>query len=262
MGRLRHIKLVFNKIKLIVLFGAFFNVPNSTICQVNLVVNPNCDIYDTCPQQWNQLDYCIGWSKYAYTTTPDFFSMCSDVPNTSIPHSFGYQLPLSDSSYIHSIILASHKPTNFTFWTGAEYIQARESFMGTLLQPLSPVPHIIEFYVSFDKEGYDDGFGGGDGRIATNAFDLILLNSNQKVYNGVSPFINLNDVIKVNKGSNVINDTMNWVKLSTCFMPKGGETFFAIGTFRDTTEIVLEFSGGSFVFGCASPPLTKTYMQG
>jgi hypothetical protein len=49
----------------------------------------------------------------------------------------------------------------------------------------------------------------------------------------------------VNKGNNVINDTLNWVKLSTCFIPKGGESFFAIGSFRDTTEIVLEFSGGS-----------------
>lgn len=251
MDVLKHIRLVFNKQRIILLLGAFLYAPFCALNQVNLVVNQNCDVFDTCPETTGQISRATGWWTFDSWGTPDYFNVCGVNPPVTIPSYFGYQLPLSGEGYIHSSILSCHKPVSYLFWTGPEYgfVHGGESFGGTLLQPLKPVPHIIEFYVSFSKVGFDDGFGGGDGRIATNAFDLLLRNSNEMIYNSVTPYINLEDVIKINKGNNVINDTLNWVKLSTCFIPKGGETFFAIGAFRDTTEIVVEFSGGSYANG-------------
>lgn len=216
--------------------------------QENLIVNPNCDIYDTCPDNTKQIARANGWWKFDFFGTPDYINECSDHPRVGIPSDIGYQLPLSNNGYIHASELSSHKPNNFMFWTGTEfgYVQARESFGGTFMKELKPVPHYIEFYVNFANIGYDDGFGGGEGRIATNAFDLLLLNNKNQIFNSVKPYINDTDVIKVHKENTVINDTLNWIKISTCFVPKGGETFFAIGAFRDTTEILLEFSGGSY----------------
>lgn len=232
---------------------ACFSAPFVVSTQVNLIINPNCDVYDTCPETTGQITRAIGWTSYDSWGTPDYFNICGVNPPATIPSYLGYQLPLSNGGYINSAIFSAHKPANFIFWTGSENIQSRESFIGTLNDPLRAVPHIIEFYVSFGNIGFDDGFGGGDGRIATNAFDMLLLNSNSLVYNSVSPYINSTDVIKVYNENSVINDTLNWIKLSTCFLPKGGETFFAIGSFRDTTQILLEYSGAT---------LTNQYVAG
>ncbi len=248
MDKLNCIGLLFNNMKSYIIVGAFFFVPTIVLGQENLVLNPNCDVYDTCPTQWDQINYCQGWSKFGNISTPDFFSKCAlGYPSTFIPHYFGFQEPLSGDSYFHLGIINSHKPQNFTFWS-AEFgnIESRESIKGTLTKALQNKIYYIEFYVSFSKSGYDDGFGGGDGRIATNAFDLILLKENETVFNSVIPYIDENKIINVNNSNNIIKDTLNWIKISTCFLASGDEKHFAIGAFRDTNDVLLEFSGGSY----------------
>ncbi len=246
MINLKRIKLVFTKLFTLLIVGAFYFVPTISSSQVNLVVNPNCDIYDTCPDNTKQIERAIGWWKFDSFGTPDYLNDCSSHPKVGIPSDIGYQLPLSGSGYFHTSILNSYNPQNFQIWNGQEYIQSRESFIGTLIQPLKKVPHIVEFYVNFSNIGYSDGFGGGDGRIATNAFDFILLESNQVVYNSVIPYINKSEIINMNKKNSILNDTLNWIKLSACFVPTGNEFFFAIGAFRDTNDIILEFTGASY----------------
>ncbi len=251
MEQLNRIKLKFINSIHHWIVGVAFATPFFSCSQINLVVNPNCDIYDTCPETTGQIYRANNWSNFNSWGTTDYFNVCGVNPPVTIPSYFGFQMPLSGEGYIHAGIVTSHFPKNFTFWTGVEFgnVYGGESFIGSLKEPLKNVPYKIEFYVSFSKVGFDDGMGNGDGRIATNAFDLLLLNSNESYY--TSPVINQNDVININKENLIINDTLNWVKLSTCFIPKGGETYFAIGAFRDTNDIILEFSGASFsnVFG-------------
>lgn len=201
-------------------------VQSISFAQENLIVNPNCDIYDTCPDNMGQITRANGWWKFDSFGTPDFLNNCSTHPMIGVPSDIGYQLPLSGSGYFHSSILNSYNPQNFQIWNGQEYIQSRESFIGTLIQPLKKVPHIVEFYVNFSNKGYSDSFGGGDGRIATNAFDFMLLESNQVVYNSVIPYINKSEIINMNEENIILNDTLNWVKLSSCFVPSGNEFFF------------------------------------
>ncbi len=244
---LKLIKLKFSSSILNWILGVIFITPLFSYSQENLIINGNCDIYDSCPQQLDQLNHCLGWSKFGEIETPNFLSQCSSNPNTSIPHYWGYQLPLSGDSYIMSSILMVQKPTKYLYYTNElGYIQSREAIKGTLTRPLNPVTHKIEFYVNFIKIGYNDGMGNKEGYVATDAFDLILLNSNETVYNSASPFIDSYKIFNINKSGNIINDTLNWVKITGCFIPNGNETFFAIGAFRDTIEINLEFSGESY----------------
>jgi hypothetical protein len=215
--------------------------------QENLVVNPNCELFSNCPDNYGQIDRCIGWWDYDNYGSPDYLNKCAPTTsNVYIPNGLGYQFPLSDNGMIHSIVLVSENPQQYLYnQPPFGIIQIRESFGGTFIRPLKPVIHFVEFYVNFSNYGWSDGFGGGEGRVATNAFDLLLLKNDDPINNSVSPYIDLNDVIKVNKENSVLNDTVNWVKVSTCFIPKGGETNFAIGAFRDTNDISLEFSGTS-----------------
>ena len=243
MEQLKHIKLKFiNSINFWIL-GMVYTIPFFSLSQNNLVKNPNCEIYDTCPNGTGQINYLNDWYNFNSWGSTDYHNVCRINEVATIPSSFGYQIPRSGNGYIHASIVACQNPRNFTFWTGQEYIFGGESFIGTLIEPLKPVKYKIEFYVSLTSFGNYDSLGGSDGLLATNAFDMILLNSKSSYY--VSPTINQSDVIRINNGVNVIKDTLNWVKLSSCFYASGGETYFAIGAFRDTNDIITDFSGVS-----------------
>lgn len=238
---LKHIELVFNNLLFAIIVGGTMFSPTLLYCQENLVVNPNCEIYDICPTSYSQIEKCLGWWDFDDFGSPDYLNVCS-LSNASIPNTLGYQYPLSDLGMIHSIVLTSHYPTNFIFnLPPFGEIQFRESFGGTFAKKLRPVIHYVEFYVNFSNFG--SGFS--DGRLATNAFDLILLENNNVIFNSVSPHLDNSNIVKVYNKEEVIDDTLNWIKLSACFIPKGGELYFAIGAFRDTNEINLEFSGSS-----------------
>jgi hypothetical protein len=228
----------------LLLFARFGNA------QENLVVNPNCEIYDTCPDGLNQLDRAVGYWNFNTLGTPDYFNICGQNQPATIPSYFGYQLPLSNDGYIHSGIITAHKPGFFATWAGNPFgfEYGGEWFGGTLTKPLELKKiYYIEFYVSFSKVGFDDGFGGGDGRVATDAFDLVLLKEKLTTTTVVgNEFEYKSDIISLNKVGNIINDTLNWVKISACFRSKGDELFFGIGSMRDTSEINLQFSGGSY----------------
>jgi gliding motility-associated-like protein len=43
-----------------------------------------------------------------------------------------------------------------------------------------------------------------------------------------------------NNRTNIIKDTLNWVKISGIYKAKGGEKFFIIGNFSDSTEVYYE----------------------
>ncbi len=244
---MKHIKLWWSKCLLTVFLGLHFASPNCISAQDNLILNPDCEIYDTCPNYFSQIRYLIDWYdlSYAWGST-DFMNTCSLQHNASVPKNlFGYQMPHLGNGYIHAYNVSSNKPLNYTFYTGNlyGYIQSRESFICTLSRPLRKVPHYLEFYVSLSTLGYCIQGGSTIGIFANNAFDILLMKERVDVYNGVSPYIDQFRMIKVVKDNTIIKDTLNWVKLSVCFMPDGGEKYIAFGAFRDTTEIVYEFSG-------------------
>ena len=226
----------------LILFLEIIFFSSEVFCQTNLVVNPDIEIYDTCPDNQGQISRANGWWQFGVGSTTDYFNKCSSNSTVTIPSYWGYQLAESGNGYMHASILGVKKPKDFMiYWNEIDgYQQSREPIAGTFTSPLRPVPHKIEFYISKSsaQNSYD---------VFTNAFDLLLRYDDEDVYKPVSPFINLEDVIQIYKGDTVISDTMHWMKLSTCFLPKGGERFFAVGAFRDTSLIKLEFAGDDFL---------------
>ncbi len=100
----------FMHIRRLFFLSALLLLPRFGIAQENLVVNPNCDIYDTCPDNMGQIARTNGWWKYDFFGTPDYLNDCSSHPKVGIPSDIGYQLPLSNNGYIHAFELSSHKP--------------------------------------------------------------------------------------------------------------------------------------------------------
>jgi hypothetical protein len=207
--------------------------------QSNLVVNADVELYDTCPDNVGQISRAIGWWQYSISTV-NYLNTCSSNLTVTIPSYWGHQLPHSGNGYLAAGTLMVSKPRNFMINYGdIGYHQAREPIAGTFTKPLRPVPHKIEFYVSTIVCDND--------MVFTDAFDLLLLYDQDSIFQAVSPYIHLSDVIPIYTGDTVIRDTMHWMKLSACFLPKGGERYFAIGAFRDTSLIKLEFAGDNFL---------------
>ncbi len=221
----------------LILFLEIIFFSSEVFCQTNLVVNPDVEIYDTCPDNPDQIFRATGWWQYCAGTT-DYFNSCSSNPITTIPSAWGFQTPESGNGYLHASILGAHKPRDFMYFWGDTigYQQSREPIAGTFLSALRPVPHRIEFYVNKSVINGSSLF--------TNAFDLMLMVNKDDVFQPVSPFINQKNVIPIYTGDSIIQDTLHWMKLSACFLPKGGERFFAVGAFRDTSLIKLKFGEG------------------
>jgi hypothetical protein len=210
-------------------------IPTGIFGQTNLVFNPDVEIYDTCPDNVGQISRALGWWQYSHATV-NYFNTCSSNPTVTIPSYWGYQMPHSGNGYLVVGTLTVSKPRNFMMYYGdIGYHQAREPIAGSFTESLRPVPHIIEFYVST--------INADDYMVFTDAFDMMLLNQKDDVFNPTPPEIDLSDVIPIYTADTVIKDTMHWMKLSACFLPKGGERYFAIGAFRDTSMIKLEFAG-------------------
>jgi hypothetical protein len=215
-------------------------------CQENLIVNGNCDSLIGCPEYAGQIDSCYGWTNYSTFNSADYLNTCSSNSFSDIPSQIGYQLPHSGNGYIH-IIPISLKPS-FTFngfYNSVDniYTQYRESVIGTFKYPLENKRYYFECYTTLAN--YIDI--SNNGNIAINGFDIKLLNNIDHPIVSTSPYIDITDIKGLNANDSIINDTTNWVKLSTCFVANGGEKYFAFGCFRDSLNIQYTTTGDPFI---------------
>jgi hypothetical protein len=233
---LKQLKFKYNNIVIFVIIC----IPTFSFGQINLVVNPDVEKFDSCPDNITQLVRANGWWELNTEASCDYMQTCSVNPTVHVPSYLGFQLPQSGNGYIHACITHTLYPQKFMTDWGPDYglMQAREAFAGSFIQPLKPVPHKIEFYVNATTINGSSTF--------TNAFDMLLLNDKKHLEICYPNAYEFSDVIQIYKGDTVIRDTMHWVKISTCFLPKGGGQYFAIGAFRDTNEILLEYGVDEF----------------
>ena len=226
----------------------------------NLVLNPSFEEIDTCLPRlsvfgWEGNDYNDHIMKYWRTlvkySSPGY---CSDCFNPSIgnpcyyPHTpFGYQVPRTGNNFLY--MGNFQQDVNFNYRTfGALQEEPhifKESLTGTFKTALlENKTYYLEFYAN-QVNILPQNFGIQT--IATDAFDIILHSDTNYIPRAEPPYINQNDIVWSNTAGNVIEDTLNWVKLSGCFRAKGGEKYFTIGTFRDTTKInnIYYYSGNN-----------------
>ncbi len=215
---------------------------NLLFSQTNLIVNGNCDSISNCPDQLNQIEYCYGWERFSIINTPDVLNVCGTTPFTTIPSDFGNQIPNSGNGYLHilPLLISKNFIFNSTYYSVADTIvEYRESFIGTLKMPLEAKRYSFECYINysnFSQYGYDK-------RLAINSFDIKFLDSIEHPLTTTITHMDTTGILNLNPDNLIIDDTLNWLKLSICYDARGGEKYFAIGCMRDSSLISYTYSG-------------------
>ena len=193
----------------------------------NLVSNSSFENKTNCPSHEAEWSYCIDWytpTNIASFSTPDYYNSCDTGIHCSVPNNmagYGFQRAKAGNAYMG--ILAYTTIPN-----------AREYLYNKLSKKLDTNQHYyISLYVS-------------------------LSNPSMKAISTIGVFFSSNDTIPYknkmlsveaiveNPSSNLLNDTLNWIKISGDFIAKGGEQFLVIGNFRDDSHSGLQNTGFGF----------------
>lgn len=187
--------------------------------QNNLILNPSCENASQIPNNLAEYNFCVSWwNPYIYTT--DYFT--SEVSASSfnnIPNNiFGFQEKLDGNYYLGIGVLDWNYIINDFAYFRTEYLGGR--FSNSLKKNKI---YQFEFWMSKAEKGH----------LYSNALDLVI------TYDTVIDVNNFNSFgFKVWSEQTPMTDTVNWVKVSTCFKAKGGEKAFAIGNFHNKEEVI------------------------
>lgn len=197
------------------LFCCAFNVK----AQQNLILNPSCEEASQIPNDLTFYDYCIDWwEPYIYTT--DYFSnQTASNNNNFIPeNNFGFQ-NAKDGNYYLGIALAiwQYSLNDFSNFR-LEYAAGR--FKSQLD---SGKVYQFEFWMSKAEKGI----------LKTNAIDLIVTEDTIVDVNNFEQY-----GYKIWSENSPLGDTLDWIKVSTCFEANGKEKAFALGNFHVKNEII------------------------
>jgi OmpA-OmpF porin, OOP family len=174
----------------------------------NLVYNGNFEIYSNCPTNLGQVANSTGWSNAAQYTTPDYFHTCG-VPNYSVPdNNFGYQTDCSNGAGYIGIYTFNYNFPN----DGREYVQAK--LTDTLRAGLK---YLATMHVSMcDEYNY-----------AVKSLGMYFSSNGIQAPPNVGLIITNPQV----KGTTLLNDTMNWMKIQDTVTGTGIEQYLTIGNF-------------------------------
>jgi hypothetical protein len=219
MGLLKRIKYIFVKAKLLFwLGGVHFSIPFCFQAQNNLILNPSCENASQIPNNLADYDYCIDWWKPYILSTDYYTNLTIPTTNNFIPNNtFGYQNVVDGNFYLGGSLLDWIYSLN-------DFNNFRQDyFAGQFINDLEKDKiYQFEFWMSKADKGL----------LQSNAIDLII------TYDTLIDVDNYS-----NYGYNIwseqtpMTDTVNWVKVSTCFKAKGGEKAFAIGNFHDKEDV-------------------------
>lgn len=182
--------------------------------QINLVPNPSFEDTVACPTFLTQIDRATGWMSFSYT--PDYFNACasSNVPvSVSVPHNiWGDQTAYTGNAY-----------AGFAAYSVGSLLSIREYVCTQLIQPTVPLQkYYVSFYVS-SSFAYTNGFNPG---VACNNIGMKLTTHSYSPSNPLIPD-NLAQVVN----HSIVNDTINWVKISGSFIADSVYDFLCIGNF-------------------------------
>jgi len=196
--------------------------------QYNLVPNYSFEDSVVCPNATNQAPLPSPWYLAQKTSVQNLFlHTCSTIPNNSVPYNggnAGYQYPRTGQGYVWSDLFFE-----FFFVNGRTYLQTK---LITVLQ--TGKCYYGEFWVSLVNNS----------KFAINNIAMLLTDTSVKVNDGYPMGIGLipaNPQV-FNYGNSVIQDTLNWVKISGVFVAQGGEEYITIGNFKDdinTTKLIV-----------------------
>ncbi len=176
----------------------------------NLVPNPSFEFFTQCPTSDGQTDFAFPWYDPTGATS-DYFNACANPSYLGVPNNSGfncYQPAKTGSAYCGFFSINSGLP-NYR-----EYIQVE--LTDSLIYN---VCYYIEFYLSLANTS----------SYGTNNIGCYI--SNTAVTTAQPNILNYTPQILA-VGNPVINDTVNWVKVSGYYTAFGGEKYITIGNFN------------------------------
>lgn len=184
----------------------------------NLVQNSSFEIYSSCPTIQGDIYKASGWFNGCYWN-PDYYNSCDSVSMMfSTPkNGFTYQLPKSGVAYVGIHIFS--------------YINDLREYIATkLIYSLTKNNmYCTKFYSSFGATSHALDLIG-----AYFSTDSIICN-NGNLFNKTPQICN--------PYGNVLNDTLNWMKISGSFIASGGEKYLYIGDFYpDSQNTIVPFN--------------------
>lgn len=217
-----------------ILFTYSILVLSTRICTAqNLVANPSFEDKDTCIYGGGGIHVVNEWNLINYTTSPDYFTACSFLPERRTPNnSFGVQQPIDGESY-----------AGIGVWTDHPTVSYRESVCGKFNSTLdSGKIYCISFYASLsDSSDYSiDRIGAF---ISDSAFD-IALNNVPWIYD-IEPSIE-------NDSGNILSDTSLWYQIDGTYQAHGGEQHIIISNFRTNAETQSQYLNYSIILNSVS----------
>jgi len=187
--------------------------------QQNLILNPSVENYSILPQNTGAYDFCLDWWK-PYKWSTDYYTnlTLSSDPNY-IPNNFtGFQENVDGNFYLGIVSMDWFYDLNDCFYCKSDYAA------GMFLYPLvKDKIYQFDFWISKAEKGV----------LKSNAVDLVLTYDTLLDVNNYEPY-----GYKIWSEQTPMDDTLNWVKISTCFKAKGNEKAFAIGNFHDKSEVI------------------------
>lgn len=169
----------------------------------------------SCPSLPSQLYLAKYWYRIDYLSTPDYFNICTTNTYVTIPNNyFGAQFPKSGNSMVG-------------FGLYAKSSQSRENIAVELIDHLKKNKnYCITFYVSLAEKS----------RIALSNLGVYFQKDSIKTFppiltNPPYPILFATPDLE-NSTTNLINDTINWVKIQGIYLANGTEKHFGVGNFR------------------------------
>ncbi|MCY7410102.1 MAG: T9SS type A sorting domain-containing protein [Chitinophagales bacterium] len=179
----------------------------------NLVPNPSFEDTISCPNDFNQIERAIGWINFG--ASPDYFNKCSSFIGSTVPSSYGgYQEPSTGHAYAGIITYDIPPPGNYREFIGALLLQSLE--IGS------------KYKISLEvSSGYN-----------VHQFEIIECFCNKLgVLFSTIPY-SVPFPAPINNYSHfavdsIIQDTLNWVNISGCFIADSNYKYVIIGNFFD-----------------------------
>jgi hypothetical protein len=181
----------------------------------NLLPNPSFELYNSCPSNLSQINYCVGWTGVG--KSPDYFNSCATTSNViNVPiNNFGYQPAHSGCGYA-GIFTFSDVP--FTpAWR--EFIQAPLS--STLIAG-------DKYYFSFNVSLCSAWTGTNKigFRLSTMPYTPLQNDSSPAIDNFATFYTD-----------SIITDTLNWTTISGSIIADSAYSYITFGNFFDAAHV-------------------------
>ncbi len=203
----------------------FFVAFTMLLAQENLVLNPSFESYTACPGTSSDVDRAVGW--YNAKNSPDYFNECATNNTFKVPHNFcGYQIPANGKAYCG---LATYNSNINNY---------RELIIGTLTSPLVVGQ---KYFFSFKANKADSEY------VFRHSTNNLGIRFTQTKYNLGNPDLSsvLTDNFAHFNNSNVILDTLNWIKSKGSFVADSAYKYLMLGNFFDTSNTnLIDFGSG------------------